>query len=730
MNQKEILFVIHKQDEAAFQACKTSIEALKVPEGYSSKTAVWEDKDNISLADVYSQLQTPANAKYKIYLDEKIGFINENFIEEILRVFAEDENIGALGLMGAKKMPLSCRWQDAEQCFGGCYCLDNHGNPYEYTFTAVTDGSYEQVQCLDGILLATQYDVEWRKDMFCDDATGRLAQSMEFIRNGYKIVVPKQKNWWCLYAGSASAAIDGTAREIFMQEYASYLGEAHVPEDMDCLFYGFGHNSNIGHGYRVSSPEATYIGNNVHIQQNISLEVFHKDREIKQRIYISDNCEIGNRCVISAADQIYLGPYVSLDDNVHIMDYTYGYKMVGAAASGQAVYLSENGISIGRGTKIEANVVVKKANIGRGCLIEANSVVTENIPDYCVASGNPARVKKFFDRMLGEWLDVIDENHLQELLEKRKTDKPILTIGIPTYNRSYYLNRCLRAIYNQIGDDALFEVFVSDNDSSDDTKEIVSKYSKVYSNLRYHKNPENIGGKNFEMVWSSALGEFVIAVGDDDYFEKDTLYNLVQCIYTNRKASLISMLENGPQKDMIYQGKGIDAYIERVSYVSTYISALVMRQSLFDQIKDKQKFSHTHLNQVYLQLELLSATPAFSILYGNIFANDTGEATFMAAKVCESAKLGLGSVFIEEYFDILSVYIDKGLSESIFKKDKKSVLMRMIFPWFETILRDNSCAWTIDLDIMKIYTKYYAGEVYFDKGKVMIEEYCRRNQKR
>ena len=71
-----------------------------------------------------------------------------------------------------------------------------------------------------------------------------------------------------------------------------------------------------------------------------------------------------------------------------------------------------------------------------------------------------------------------------------------------------------------------------------------------------------------------------------------------------------------------------------------------MRRLLFDWIKDKQKFSHTHLNQVYLQLELLSA------------------------KVCGSAKHGLESVFIEEYFDILSAYTDIGLSKDIFVKEK------------------------------------------------------------
>ena len=32
--------------------------------------------------------------------------------------------------------------------------------------------------------------------------------------------------------------------------------------------------------------------------------------------------------------------------------------------------------------------------IGRHCIIAANSMVTHDLPDYCVAAGNPCRVIK------------------------------------------------------------------------------------------------------------------------------------------------------------------------------------------------------------------------------------------------------------------------------------------------------------------------------------------------
>lgn len=52
---------------------------------------------------------------------------------------------------------------------------------------------------------------------------------------------------------------------------------------------------------------------------------------------------------------------------------------------------------IGEESWLGENVCVLSAKIGRYCIIGLNSVVTKDVPDYCVATGMPAKIIKRFD---------------------------------------------------------------------------------------------------------------------------------------------------------------------------------------------------------------------------------------------------------------------------------------------------------------------------------------------
>jgi abequosyltransferase len=61
--------------------------------------------------------------------------------------------------------------------------------------------------------------------------------------------------------------------------------------------------------------------------------------------------------------------------------------------------------------------------IGKHCIIGANSVVNKNIPDYCVAVGNPSRSVKTFDVKTGQWVKVDGKADLDRYLTAR-SDMP------------------------------------------------------------------------------------------------------------------------------------------------------------------------------------------------------------------------------------------------------------------------------------------------------------------
>lgn len=52
-------------------------------------------------------------------------------------------------------------------------------------------------------------------------------------------------------------------------------------------------------------------------------------------------------------------------------------------------------------------------------MVKANSMVLDNVPDYCVVSGNPAAVVHIYDTSSCDWVEVSDNEQAQALLMAR-----------------------------------------------------------------------------------------------------------------------------------------------------------------------------------------------------------------------------------------------------------------------------------------------------------------------
>src|SRR5664279_2820781 len=108
-----------------------------------------------------------------------------------------------------------------------------------------------------------------------------------------------------------------------------------------------------------------------------------------------------------------------------------------------------------------------------------------------------------------------------------------LTIAIPTYNRAAYLDLCLYHICRQIQKyETSIEILISDNDSSDNTGDIVQKYISDGYPITYHRNKDNIGSdRNFIQCFRLAKGKYVLIMGDDDILLEraiETILNIIE----------------------------------------------------------------------------------------------------------------------------------------------------------------------------------------------------------
>lgn len=107
-----------------------------------------------------------------------------------------------------------------------------------------------------------------------------------------------------------------------------------------------------------------------------------------------------------------------------------------------------------------------------------------------------------------------------------------LSICIPTYNRASYLQETLENVFSfKEASLPQVEVVVCDNNSPDNTQEVLAEFAEKYSNLRCFKNPQNIGfDGNMTEVFNQARGEYCLVLGDDDAFTNGAIARLLEDI--------------------------------------------------------------------------------------------------------------------------------------------------------------------------------------------------------
>lgn len=110
-------------------------------------------------------------------------------------------------------------------------------------------------------------------------------------------------------------------------------------------------------------------------------------------LIIGNRCTLGHFSHIVASKEVVIENDVLLADKVFISDCNHEYKDLDTPIQNQGIHFVKP-VRIGEGSWVGDNVCVCGASIGKHCVIGANSVVINDIPDYSVAVGNPAKVIK------------------------------------------------------------------------------------------------------------------------------------------------------------------------------------------------------------------------------------------------------------------------------------------------------------------------------------------------
>lgn len=122
------------------------------------------------------------------------------------------------------------------------------------------------------------------------------------------------------------------------------------------------------------------------------------------KITMGENVTIGMFSRVACINEIIIGKNTLTGPNVFISDYNHEYRDINTPICFQGNTTKESRVIIGEDSWIGTNVVIcGNVTIGKHVVIGAGSLVNKDIPDYCVAVGNPARVIKKYNFDTNEW---------------------------------------------------------------------------------------------------------------------------------------------------------------------------------------------------------------------------------------------------------------------------------------------------------------------------------------
>lgn len=144
------------------------------------------------------------------------------------------------------------------------------------------------------------------------------------------------------------------------------------------------------------TPEFISIGSGVMIWAQGRIEgisEYSGDKTYSPHIEIGDNCNIQQRCHITAAGNLKIGRQTAISAGVTITDIHHRYEddrnILDQAIEVRSTEIGEN-CFIGVGA-----VILPGVKLGNHCIVGANSVVKPgSYPDNSVLTGNPAVIVK------------------------------------------------------------------------------------------------------------------------------------------------------------------------------------------------------------------------------------------------------------------------------------------------------------------------------------------------
>ena len=277
--------------------------------------------------------------------------------------------------------------------------------------------------------------------------------------------------------------------------------------------------------------------------------------------------------------------------------------------------------------------------------------------------------------------------------------QPLLSICIPTYNRAEYLEG---AINNIVSDDAFcdkVEIVISDNASTDNTKQVGEKFANKYSNVHYYRNIENIKDQNFILALQRAKGKYVRLFNDTLRLKNGILGQFLHIISVSSEDEPLFFYQNisflnKNQRKILHDSSD---FINETSFFVTWIANFGNWKKCIDSIPDPDRCSHLLLAQTDWSLSIVNKNVSSIIYFGDFFES-----------IAPRNKGGYNffHVFIVNYLFVIKEYINNIF---LIEKEKYRLFRYHIVPFYYRLKLKKKDAFDVEnanFIIMRYYWYY------------------------
>ena len=210
-------------------------------------------------------------------------------------------------------------------------------------------------------------------------------------------------------------------------------------------------------------------------------------------------------------------------------------------------------------------------------------------------------------------------------------NQPLLSIVVPTYNRSVPLHLLLSQLSKECESfNGQIEIVIGNNNSTDNTGAVLDNFVLENENnltIRIFTQPTNIAvSKHFRFIIAKANGLFTWIIPDDDYLTENKFGSILQVLKRYEYDILFLRTTGIGEWDKIkkrtdqklIEYSGIEDDYAEIIYAATFCSSSIFRSSpLKEKMIEAERYDDTCYPQWYCVLSIVEMKSKF------LFYNDT-----------------------------------------------------------------------------------------------------------